>query len=83
MLESGSTWQLSLSLRGPISGQQAQLTVYRREVTRNLLIDINLLTGEFRSVLAEALERTMETRVSEPLLANVALANTGLAAMSD
>jgi len=80
---SPSTWQLSLSLRGPISGQSAQLTVYRYEIARNLLIDINMLTGEFRTVLADALERAMETRMPEPLLANVSLANTGLAAMSD
>jgi len=78
-----STWQLSLSLRGPISGQPAQLTVYRHQVDRNLLIDINMLTGEFRAVLAEAVERAMESRVPEPLLASVALASTGLAAMSD
>lgn len=81
--KSSSTWQLSLSLRGPLSGQEATFTVYRHDVTHNLLFDINLLTGEFRNVLGEALERAMESRVPEPLLARVALANAGLAAMSD
>ena len=76
-------WQLTFSLRGPLSGQEAAFTVYRYEVTRSLLFDINMLTGEFQTVLSEALERALTSRVPEPLLANVALANAGLAAMSD
>jgi UDP-GlcNAc:undecaprenyl-phosphate GlcNAc-1-phosphate transferase len=80
---SGSPWQLTLSLRGPHSGQEATFTVYRYEITRNLLFDINMLTGEFRSVLSEALERVLTSSVPEPLLANVVIPDAGLAAMSD
>ena len=80
---SGPLWQLSLSLRGRLSGQEATLTVYRYEISRNLLFDINMLTGEFRIVLSEALERALASRVPEPLLANVAIVEAGLAAMSD
>jgi hypothetical protein len=57
--------------------------VYRYNVRRSLLFDINMLAGEFPVVLGEALERALESRVPEPLLANVAIANAGLAAMSD
>ena len=84
-LPGGATprWQLSLSLRGPLSGQEATLTVYRQEVDRNLLFDINMLSGEFQSVLSDALERALEAPVAPAMLANVALADAGLAAMSD
>lgn len=78
-----ATWQLTLALRGARSGQEASLTVYRYNVRRSLLFDINMLAGEFPVVLGEALERALESRVPEPLLANVAIANAGLAAMSD
>ncbi|MGZ4788588.1 MAG: MraY family glycosyltransferase [Terriglobales bacterium] len=80
---SSATWQLSLSLHGPLSGQEASFTVYRHEISRNLLFDINMLTGEFRAVLSEALDRALTAPAPEPLLADMALANAGLAAMSD
>ena len=76
-------WQLTLALRGPVSGQEGAFTVYRSDVTHNLLFDINMLMGDFQSVLSEALERALETRVPAPILAPVALQNAGLAAMSD
>jgi UDP-GlcNAc:undecaprenyl-phosphate GlcNAc-1-phosphate transferase len=78
-----ATWQLTLALHGPATGQQASFSVYRYEVQRSLLFDINMLTGEFPSVLGEALERAFSMRIPEPLLANVALASAGVAAMSD
>ena len=81
--EATATWHMTLSLRGPVSEQEANFTVYRDEISRNLLFDINMLTGEFRSVLSEALDRALASHVSAPLLANVALANAGVAAMSD
>jgi hypothetical protein len=80
---SSATWQLTLALRGSVPGQDASFTVYRYEIQRNLLFDINMLTGEFSIVLGEALERALSTRIPEPLLANVRLASAGVAAMSD
>lgn len=77
-----ATWQLTLGLRGPLSGQEASLTVYRYEISRSLLFDINMLTGDFQTVLAEALERCVESPIPAPILTNVAMAD-GLAAMSD
>jgi UDP-GlcNAc:undecaprenyl-phosphate/decaprenyl-phosphate GlcNAc-1-phosphate transferase len=77
-------WQLSLSLRGRISGQEAALTVFRYRSASNLLFDINMLTGEFQAALSSALERAFENR--EPLHAvppNLDIASAGLAAMSD
>jgi len=78
-----ASWQLTLPLKGPLSGQEASLTVYRYEISRSLLFDINMLTGEFQSVMGEALERALESRLPEPIMPNVAIASAGLAAMSD
>ena len=77
------SWQLTLTLRGPISGQEGAFVVYRNDVSRSLRFDINMLMGDFQSVLSESLERALATRVPEPLLAPVAMQNAGLAAMSD
>jgi UDP-GlcNAc:undecaprenyl-phosphate GlcNAc-1-phosphate transferase len=76
-------WQLTLALRGPLSGQEGAFTVYRNDVKHNLRFDINMLMGDFQSVLSEALDRALETRVPEAMLTPVALQNAGLAAMSD
>jgi UDP-GlcNAc:undecaprenyl-phosphate/decaprenyl-phosphate GlcNAc-1-phosphate transferase len=56
-------WQLSVALTGN-NGQRATFTVYRGHANRNLFFDINLLTGEFQSVLADAIERSL-TRAEE------------------
>lgn len=83
-MKSEGGWQLTLALRGPLSGQEGSFTVYRGDVSRNLLFDVNMLMGDFQAVLSEALERVQESRVPEPLLVNVAaMQNAGLAAMSD
>jgi len=77
-------WQLTLALRGPLSGQEAALTVYRHDLTRNLLFDINMLTGEFQAVLSHALERVLEpAALSQQLAPPLPLADASLAAMSD
>ena len=55
-----SRWQLSLTLSSPSLDRDATFTVYRGHTSRNLLFDINLLTGEFQTVLANALERALE-----------------------
>jgi len=79
-----ATWQLSLSLRGPISGQDAALTVFRHRADKNLLFDVNMLTGEFQAVLSSALERAFEYRPEAPVvLPSVDIASAGLATMSD
>lgn len=82
-MRSAGGWQLTLALRGPHSGQEGSFTVYRGDVSHNLLIDINMLMGDFQAVLGEALERATDERLPEPMLAPVALQNAGLAAMSD
>jgi hypothetical protein len=51
-------WQLSMALVSE-NGQQSTFTVYRSQSSRNLFFDINLLTGEFQSVLAEAVDRAI------------------------
>lgn len=76
-------WEFTLTLRGRLPGQDARFTVYRYDASHNLLFDINMLTGEFRTVLSEALERANVPLVPEPLLPNVDLADASLAAMSD
>jgi len=82
--EAAAAWNLSLSLRGPISGQEAAFTVFRYRVDRSLLFDINMLTGEFQDVLSSALERALEYQVpAQAPLPNVDIASAGLAAMSD
>ncbi len=55
-----SRWQLSLALNSPGLENDATFAVYRGPSSRNLLFDINLLTGEFQTVLAGALERALE-----------------------
>jgi len=57
-INDGIHWQLGIALTG-INGQKATFTVYRGHADRNLLFDINLLTGEFQSVLADAIERSL------------------------
>ncbi len=76
-------WQLTLALRGPISGQEGSFSVYRNDASRNLLFDVNMLLGDFQTVLSEAVERALGTHVPEPLLPAIQLQNAGLAAMSD
>jgi hypothetical protein len=63
-------WQLALSLTGR-SGQQSTFTVFRADTNRNLLFDINLLTGEFQRVLGEAVERALRMRESTARFSHV------------
>lgn len=56
----GPRWQLSLDLVGTSLGRNASFTVYRGQTSRHLLFDINLLTGEFQTVLAAALDRVLD-----------------------
>ncbi len=54
-------WRLSVALESPAFDSPALFTVFRREPSRNLLFDINLLSGEFTNVLTKALERALDT----------------------
>jgi UDP-GlcNAc:undecaprenyl-phosphate GlcNAc-1-phosphate transferase len=69
--DSNARWQMAMMLTGA-HGQQATFTVYRSELSRNLLFDVNLLSGEFQTVLANALERALKVKEEEGLLARVA-----------
>lgn len=66
-------WQLSIALTGTELASNAAFTVYRGHNCRNLLFDINLLTGEFQSVLSSALQRALEAPEESDLLATVAV----------
>ncbi|HWR13198.1 MAG TPA: MraY family glycosyltransferase [Terriglobales bacterium] len=57
-LNDDAHWQLALALIAK-HGQQATFTVHRRHSDRNLMLDINLLTGQFQTVLADAVERAL------------------------
>ena len=70
-------WQLGLALRGN-RGQTANFTVYRAESSRNLLFDINLLTGEFQKVLGNAIERALARSEEAGVLARVAAVSNSM-----
>jgi hypothetical protein len=57
-LNGTAPWELAVSLTSA-GGQQAVLKVFRAHSARILFFDINLLTGEFQSVLAEAIDRAL------------------------
>ncbi len=67
---SESNWKLSLTLQGADLVRNAIFTVYRGHNSRNLLFDINLLTGDFQTVLAGALERALEETISPEILSD-------------
>lgn len=56
-------WQLSVSLEGT-GFSDGSFTVHRGHASRNLLFDINLLTGEFPALLSLAIQRALGERVS-------------------
>jgi hypothetical protein len=71
-LNGTSHWQLAMALCGS-RGQQATFTIYHGRSSRNLLFDINLLTGEFQAVLANSVERALAVcDQGESVLARVA-----------
>ena len=57
-VEFGSTWRISLDLVSPGNLYCGSLVVFRRYASRDLQLDINLLTSAFASTLADALQRT-------------------------
>jgi UDP-GlcNAc:undecaprenyl-phosphate GlcNAc-1-phosphate transferase len=54
-------WNLTLELVTTKNEHRGSLNLYRLQRDTLILVDINLLTSEFRVVLADALERTLIT----------------------
>lgn len=57
--DSASSWKLSLDLLSSGNHRRGTLKLHRMYSTRDLQLDVNLLTGEFPVALADALERTV------------------------
>jgi len=53
------SWKLSLDLVTTANQQRGSLVIYRSYGSRDLQLDINLLTSEFPSTLADTLERVL------------------------
>ena len=60
------SWQLNLDLVTSNNSRLGTMTIYRRYSTRNLQLDINLLTTDFPVALAEALERMSTQTIQFP-----------------
>lgn len=58
-LNNSSAWKLSLDLLSSSNHQRGILVVQRMYSRRDLQLDVNLLTGEFPTALADALDRTL------------------------
>jgi len=56
--DTASAWKLSLDLLSSANHHCGSLTLYRLYSPRDLQLDVNLLTGEFPTALADALDRT-------------------------
>ena len=54
-----SAWTIALDLLSSANHQRGTLTVHRLYSTRDLQLDVNLLTGAFPTALADALDRTL------------------------
>jgi UDP-GlcNAc:undecaprenyl-phosphate GlcNAc-1-phosphate transferase len=58
-LEFGTAWSLKLELISSAAHRCGDLTIFRRYTNRDLQLDINLLTSDFATNLANALQRTV------------------------
>ena len=58
-LDSSAAWNLALNLLSSANRRRGTLTVQRFYCSRDLQIDINLLTSIFPTALADALDRTL------------------------
>lgn len=54
-----SAWKLALDLFSSANHYRGTLTIHRLYSTRDLQLDVNLLTGDFPTALADALDRTL------------------------
>ena len=59
MLDRSTVWTLSLNLISSSNQRRGTLTIHRLYSSRDLQLDINLLTSAFPSALADALDRTL------------------------
>jgi hypothetical protein len=59
VLEAATVWTVALNLLSSTNRRRGTLTVYRLYSTRDLQVDINLLTTSFPTALADALDRTL------------------------
>jgi UDP-GlcNAc:undecaprenyl-phosphate/decaprenyl-phosphate GlcNAc-1-phosphate transferase len=57
--EASTVWTVALNLLSSTNRRRGTLTVYRLYSTRDLQVDINLLTTSFPTALADALDRTL------------------------
>jgi UDP-GlcNAc:undecaprenyl-phosphate/decaprenyl-phosphate GlcNAc-1-phosphate transferase len=57
--DSSSAWTIALDLLSSANHHRGTLTVHRLYSTRDLQLDVNLLTGAFPTALADALDRTL------------------------
>jgi hypothetical protein len=58
-LNDSSAWTIALDLLSSSNRHRGTLTVYRLYSTRDLQLDVNLLTAAFPTALADALDRTL------------------------
>jgi len=58
-LDRSAIWTISLDLLNSTNRHSGTLMIHRLYSRRNLQLDVNLLTGEFPTVLADALHRTL------------------------
>ncbi len=56
---SSSAWTMALDLLSSANRHRGTLTVLRMYSTRDLQLDVNLLTGAFPTALADAIDRTL------------------------
>ena len=58
-IDNSSAWSITLDLLSSANHRRGTLRVYRLYSTRDLQLDVNLLTGAFPTALADALDRTL------------------------
>lgn len=58
-VESAAVWTVALNLMSSANRRRGTLTVHRLYSSRDLQLDINLLTSTFPTALADALDRTL------------------------
>jgi hypothetical protein len=58
-LNNSSAWTIALDLFSSSNRHRGTLKVYRLYSTRDLQLDVNLLTAAFPTALADALDRTL------------------------
>jgi UDP-N-acetylmuramyl pentapeptide phosphotransferase/UDP-N-acetylglucosamine-1-phosphate transferase len=59
VLDAAAVWTVALNLMSSANRRRGTLTVYRLYSSRDLQVDINLLTTTFPTALADALDRTL------------------------